>query len=128
MGIKWGSVEDNYYESTSQIIASLFIAMAVELFADRQAWSEPLARVQALVLIALSWIGLFACIRALAGGGDAISVALAGAGVTAASTLVALTLYGRIGQMAHESRRHQAMADGVLVVLIVIPVLVLTIR
>ena len=94
MGKRFSDAGENFYATTAQVIVSLFIAMALEFSLGRDAITgRKQEDVQNVVLISMSWIGLVACIRALAKEGTSVTVGFAGAGVTAASALVAFALY-----------------------------------
>lgn len=94
---RWPTIDDAYYGAVSQIIATLFIAIAVELFApDKLVWDDRLDQFMVLSLIALSWSGLFGCARAMLGGGTAFTSGLAATGLMSASVLVSLALFARV--------------------------------
>lgn len=94
---RWPTEDDAYYSTLAQIIATLFIAIAIEFFArDNVLWKDRLDQFMILGLIAISWSGLFACVRALLDGGTAFTSGLAAAGVMSASVLVSLALFARV--------------------------------
>jgi hypothetical protein len=94
---RWPSIDESFYAVASQIIATLFIAISVEFFArDKLVWEDKLDQFMILALIAFSWSGLFACIRAMLDGGTALTSGLATAGLMSASVLVSLALFARV--------------------------------
>jgi hypothetical protein len=99
VAMRWPHAKGEFYATASGIIATLFIAMAVEFFAgDRQVLADELDRFMVLGLIILSWSGLFGCIRAMLDVGTWLTSGLAGAGLMAASVLVSLALLTRVTQ------------------------------
>jgi len=124
---RWhGEAGENFYTTISQVIATLFVAIAVEFFtsADKEREGYEVGVLIALVLLA--WTGFFACIRALVGDdtGTSLTAGVAACGLTANVVLVSLTLYMRIVQ----SRQARALNQGVLwlfVGFLTAPVLVL---
>jgi hypothetical protein len=126
MGARWPDAGGDFYASTAQVIATLFIAIAVEFFArEASRKSAPLDRLRLVLLIAQSWAGFFACVRALAGDATAVTVGLASAGVTAASVLVSLTLYEQIRASSEESGEGGVVGQVIVLLFILVPVLVL---
>jgi hypothetical protein len=115
MGAQWPDAGENFYASAAQVIATLFIAIAVEFFAREAAGESALDRLRLVLLIALSWLGFFACLRALAGDPGGTTTGLAGAGVTAASVLVALTLYDEIRKRNEDSLQGEAIGQLIVV-------------
>jgi hypothetical protein len=62
---RWPHVGVNFYAGTSQVMATLFVAMALELFVpDKPVWENKNDRFLILALMAVSSSGLFACLRA----------------------------------------------------------------
>lgn len=122
LAARWQDVAPGFYEAVAQIIATLFIAMTVEVFSSRSAWTDPLGPVQAAALVLLSWLGLFACVRAMAGGGTPVTLALAGAGLAASSALVAVALQARLVDAGH---MRESRARALLVAMLVLPGLVI---
>lgn len=95
--LRWPDANENFYEVSSQIIATLFIAIAVEFFGrDKLIWEDKLDQFMVMALIAISWSGLFGCIRAMLNGGSVLTAGLAAAGLMSASTLVSLVLFARV--------------------------------
>ncbi len=96
VGLRWPKLDDRAYDIVAQVIATLFIALAVELLAQKPgAWRDPAHRVQAVALVLIAWFGLFGCIRAIFDDGSALTAGLAAAGLAAASALIALAAYAR---------------------------------
>ena len=89
---RWPDPDVSFFEGTAQLLAALFIAMAVELSTPgEKVWQETLDKAMLLVLLATGWLGLFGCLRAMfSGHGSALLSGLSGAGLIAASTLVSL--------------------------------------
>jgi len=116
MGLKWADAEDPFYSSISQVIATLFVAITFDFFATEASRKGGLDGVRLLALIAQSWLGFFACIRALATGGTGVTMALAGAGVTAAAVLVSLALYGHIVTSGEATDASRLIAVAVVLV------------
>jgi hypothetical protein len=125
MGYRWPDAGENFYSSTSQVIATLFIAIAVEFFAREAAATGRLEAIRLVLLVGQSWVGFFACVRALAGSPTAGTVGLAGAGVTAASVLVSVTLYDQIMATSGQSDRLKLVAAGVVLFFLFPPVIIL---
>jgi hypothetical protein len=125
MELKWPNPGGSFYSDTGQIIATLFVAMAIEFFAFG-AKGETYDALLAIALLALSWLGLLACIRASAGSATGATVALAGTGVTAASTLVSLSLYEKV-KGGLDSHADDLLAAATVILFILAPVLVLII-
>lgn len=109
MSVRWPEPSENFYASIAQIIATLFIAMMIEFFAFNTTHRTSFDATLIIVLLAESWLGLLACIYALAGADGGLVVALAGVGVTSASILVSITLYSRVRDSV-PSDRHGASA------------------
>jgi hypothetical protein len=126
MGLKWPNPGESFYSDTGQIIATLFVAMAIEFFAFG-AKGETYDALLAIALLALSWLGLLACVRASAGSATGTTVALAGTGVTAASTLVSLSLYEKVKASGLDSHADDVLAAATVILFILAPVLVLII-
>ena len=124
MAINWPDAGESFYSSVSQIIATLFIAIAVEFFYTT-ARMEILDVVRVVLLTALSWLGLIACVRALAGDQNSVTVGLAGAGVTAASVLVSLALYEQVTRHQTQDTRAGRMASALIFCFVIIPVALL---
>lgn len=123
MGKRWADAGENFYSATSQAIATLFIAIAVgEFFAREASEKEALDGLRIVLLIGVSWLGFFACIRALAGDASSVTSGLAGAGVTAASVLVSLSLYDRIKGSREDSDKVDIIAAAVVILFLAIPV------
>ena len=96
-GASWSSAGPNYYSVVSQIIATLFVATAIEyLLADESTLAEVSNRWSAGILLLLSWSGLFACTRALADDGNAVLAGTATGGLAAASALVGMTFFAKM--------------------------------
>lgn len=117
---RWDA-DAGFYSTVSQIIATLYIAIAVEFFtAERLLWEDGPDQVLVLALLGSSSLGLFACVRGfLIGGGGPVMTGLAAAGLMACSMLVGLALLRRI----RLSERIPPMQ--VLAVFVVPPVLLL---
>jgi hypothetical protein len=116
MSQAWPDAGKEFYSTTSQVIATLFIAVTVDFFAGRASRRRAEDALLALVLIAEAWVGFFACVRALAGAQSAWTVGSAGAGVTAASVLVALALYDKI--MKGQEDSHEVGLMGAMIVML----------
>jgi hypothetical protein len=97
VAVRWKSIENDFYATASQVIATLFIAIILEAFSSEQAlWVDDADRLLVLVLIGASLCGLFACLRGLLGDGGRIMNGITAAGIMAASTLVLLALLRRL--------------------------------
>lgn len=115
MGISQRSASGDFYATSAQVIATLFIAIAVD--AVRQAGQRQVRdAVSTLVLMGQSWIGFFACIRALAGGASDLTVALAGVGVTAAALLLSWSLYEQIAHPEDSTHQQKLIAAALVVI------------
>lgn len=114
-GHRWPAGDAVYYASAAQIIATLFIAITVELFAPKteQAGIADTANVVPLTLI--TWFGFFASIRALVGDPTDLTVGFSAAGLTAASLLVSFNIYDRIASRGSVTDRDRIV--GALYVL-----------
>lgn len=100
-GMKWPSDSVEFYSLIAQVIATLFVAIAVEFFLrDASIWNSPADKFMVMALIAITWTGMFACIRAILVGGDGLMTGFATAGIVAASVLVSLTLFARVQDSA----------------------------
>jgi hypothetical protein len=96
-GQRWGNADASFYATTAQIIATLFIAITVEFYVHlSEKWKGIQERVAIVALLVMSWIGLFACIKAMVEGGTSWSSGLAGAGLVAASGVVSLSFCERL--------------------------------
>lgn len=96
-GIKWPSGSGDFYSLMAQVIATLFVAICVEFFLrDTSIWTSRNDKFTVVALIAITWTGLFGCIRAMLVGGDGYMTGLATAGIVAASVLVSLALFARV--------------------------------
>ena len=122
---RWPRAGENFYATAAQVIATLFVAAAVEFFAREATQAYMTDSIRLLLLIAVSWAGLFACIRALAGGGTRETAGLAGAGVAAVSVLVSLALYEQIKARGEGSDRIELIAAAVITLFLVTPVVIL---
>ncbi len=109
----------DFYATGAQVIATLFLAVTVDFFA-RQATGEGIQdAVVALVLSGQSWIGFFACIRALTGAPGPVTLGLTAMGVTAASVLLALRFYDAMRARENVSEREKAVAAIVILIVLV---------
>lgn len=93
---RWPSPGGDFYAATSQVIATLFIAIALEFFARGGLGEEKLDRRMIQGLFVLSWFGFFGCVRAMLGGETAWTSGLAAAGLVSASVLISLVLLARV--------------------------------
>lgn len=118
--IRWPRFGPDAYPTIAQVIATLMIAIAIELFArDEYAWWEdPHDQIMIIVLIGTTWAGLFGCIRAMLDRGTLLTETLAVAGLMAASLLLSLTLY------AHIRKSKRKVGGLVVLVFLVIPLFV----
>jgi hypothetical protein len=119
--IRWPRFGPDAYPTIAQVIASLMIAIAVELFAREgpEWWEDPHDQVMIIALMGTTWAGLFGCIRAMLHEGTLLTETLAVAGLMAASLLLSLALYMHI-------RRSTRRVGGVVVlVFLVTPLFVL---
>lgn len=96
---RWPNLDNDFYSGASQVIATLFVAIALEFFSrTTPPWSDRLERAVVLCLMAISWAGLFASIRAtIDTHGGPINIALTTAGLMSTSILVCVALFDRIG-------------------------------
>jgi hypothetical protein len=78
-----------------------------------------------LALSGLSWIGFFACMRALAGAPTDLTRGLTGMGVTAASVLLAVALYDRMAAREDVSEREKAIAGAIILIVLFSAILLL---
>lgn len=108
----------DFYSTSAQVIATLFIAITVEFFARQAAGRGILDAVVALVLCGQSWIGFFACVRALKGSANGLTLGLTGMGVAAAAVLLTLALYDRMAARDDVSGREKSVAGGILLVVL----------
>jgi hypothetical protein len=125
MAVKWPEPSENFYASIAQIIATLFVAMMIEFFASEATQRESFDATLVVMLLALSWVGLLACIYALAGASNGLTVGLAGAGVTSASVLVSLTLYDKVKGRSSDVQTDDLVAAFTVILFLVAPVLLL---
>ncbi len=72
----------------------------------------------ALLLAAQSWVGFFACVRALTGAASDLTLGLTGMGLTAASVLLALGLYDTMTSRSGVSEREKSVAAAVIVIVL----------
>ncbi len=97
VAMRWPGASENFHATVAQIIATLFIAIAVEFYArDKLMWDDKLDQFMVLGLIAFSWSGLFGSIRGMLDDGTAFTSGLAAAGMMSASVLVSLALFARV--------------------------------
>lgn len=129
VGVKIGAVSrepaDDFYATSAQVIATLFLAITVGFFARQAAGRGMQDAVVALVLAGQSWIGFFACVRALTGAATDLTRGLTGMGVTAASVLLSLALYD--GMLARDdiSQRGKSVGAGIILIVLFAAVLLL---
>ncbi|GAA4978788.1 hypothetical protein WHI96_03540 [Pseudonocardia tropica] len=96
-GQRWPRPESDFYATTSQIIATLIIAVVLEAFLPhRPMWQDGLDQVLILPLLGFSLLGLFASVRGLIGGPGGPVTGASAAGISAAALLVALALAARL--------------------------------
>jgi cation transport ATPase len=125
VAFRWGDAPgENFYTTISQVIATLFVAIAVEFFTRVATERRPYEAVALLLLMLMGWTGFFACIRALAGNTTSITAGVAATGVTATELLVSLALYDRIVQRSVETAL-RTRALWLLLPFLAAPVLVL---
>lgn len=93
---RWPDADVETYNVIAQLIATLFIAIAVEFARSTVLWEDRLDRLLVQILIGMSWTGLFTCVRALLDGGTSLTAGLAAAGLMSASVLVWLALFARM--------------------------------
>jgi hypothetical protein len=124
MGTAQRDAGNDFYATGAQVIATLFIAIAVELVRQADRRQLPNA-IGTLVLIGESWIGFFACIRALAGGASSLTLGLAGAGVTAAVLLLSWSLYEQITELDESTHQQKVMAAAVVITFLITAVVLL---
>jgi hypothetical protein len=101
---RWTGMDSGFYGVISQLIATLFIAITVEFFAQLpRSWKGTQERIAIFILIVMSWTGLFACITALvalgakhAGEVPAWLAGFAGSGLLAAAAVVSLSFTERL--------------------------------
>jgi hypothetical protein len=115
----WPHASPEYYSVIAQIIVTLFLAVAIEFFTGSRDRADLLDRVLVFPMIAIAWLGLFACLRAIARGGSAFTAGVAAAGVSAAADLIAILLYERL------KKDEPALAGPIVVALIAAPILIL---
>jgi hypothetical protein len=108
----------DFYATSAQVIATLFLAITVEFFARQAAGRGLQDAVVALVLAAQSWIGFFACVRALTGAPSDLTLGLTTMGVAAASVLLALGLYDRMAARHDASDREKTVAAIVILIVL----------
>jgi len=125
MGTAQRDAGGEFYATSAQVIATLFVAIAVEFFPPQAGQRQLRDAVTTLVLVGQSWIGFFACIRALAGAASGLTVALAGVGVTAAALLLSWSLYGKITQPDDSSHQQKSIAAGIVVIFLIAAVVLL---
>jgi hypothetical protein len=97
VGARWGhKVTPDFYTTASQVIATLFVAVAIEFLARAATERRPYEATTLLLLVLMGWTGFFACLRALAGDATGVTAGAAAGGVTAAQLLTSLALYDLI--------------------------------
>ena len=101
---RWGDLAgDDFYTTISQVIATLFLAVAFQLFARAPTERRPYEAGTVPVLVLVGWTGFFACVRALAGDATSGTAGLAAAGVVATEVLASLALYDRVVSSSRDS-------------------------
>jgi hypothetical protein len=101
---RWAGMDAAFFSTISQLIVALFIAIAVDfLIKLRRSWKSWLERAAIVIMLVLSWTGLFACIAALVSLNPAAPTpvspwlsGLAGTGLVAASAVVSLSFTERL--------------------------------
>jgi hypothetical protein len=88
--------KEGYYSTTAQVIATMYVAVAVEFFGEKGGVRlNRLGRLEFLSLLALSWLGLLLSMRALDGHTRPWTSSFAASGVVASVFLVTTSL-GRL--------------------------------
>jgi hypothetical protein len=118
--------DGDFYPTAAQVIATLFLALTVEFFARQAAGRGAQDAVIVLALSGLSWIGFFACMRALTGADTDLTRGLTGMGVTAASVLLAVALYDTMAARENVSHREKSIA-GVMILIVLFAAILLLI-
>jgi multisubunit Na+/H+ antiporter MnhF subunit len=118
IGIAPRAPADDFYSTSAQVIATLFLAITVEFFARQAAGRGMQDAVVALVLAGQSWIGFFACLRALTGAATDLTRGLTAMGITAASVLLSLALYDRMAARTDVSQREKSVAAVIVLIVL----------
>lgn len=119
VAIRWGTHEAEFYETVSQIIATLFIAIVVEFFTPKQMlWEDGPDHVLILILLSIGSSGLFGSLRGILGGGGPIFTGVAAAGLMACTMLVSLALLRRI-------RRSERLSPIIVIGVLLLPAIII---
>lgn len=110
--------DSDFYATSAQVIATLFVAITVDFFARQAAERARQDALVALMLAGQSWVGFFACLRALTGAATDLTRGLTAMGVTAASVLLSLALYDRMAARADVSEREKALAAFMILIVL----------
>ena len=93
----WGASDaDSYYGTTAQVIATMYVAVAIEFFTGGGVEFDARGRIEFLLLLAVSWLGLLASLQAVSGNSEDWTSAIAAAGVVASVFLVTTALGRRV--------------------------------
>jgi hypothetical protein len=87
---------ESYFTTVAQVIAALYLTVAIEAFVDGGVVLTRSDQVEFGVLLTISWLGLLACIRGVVVQGEPWTAGLGGAGLMASIFLVTTTLANRV--------------------------------
>lgn len=87
----------DYYSTVAQVIAAMYLAVALESFTSGGVTLGRFDQVEFAVLLMISWIGLIACLRGIVVvSEEAWTAGLGGSGLIAATLLVTSNLANRV--------------------------------
>ncbi|WP_460712730.1 hypothetical protein [Nocardioides dilutus] len=86
----------SYYETTAQVIATMYVAVAIEFFAGEGVQLDAAGRAEFVFLLAVSWLGLLDSYGALSQAPSAWTPSLAAAGLVASVFMVTTALGRRV--------------------------------
>jgi hypothetical protein len=87
---------DSYYATAAQVIATMYVAVAIEFFAGDGVQLDAAGRVEFVFLLAVSWLGLLDSFGALSRHPSAWTPSLAAAGLVASVFMVTTALGRRV--------------------------------
>ena len=87
---------DSYYATVAQVIATMYVAVAIEFFAGDGVELDAAGRAEFVFLLGVSWLGLLDAVGALSRNPSAWTPSLAAAGLVASVFMVTTALGRRV--------------------------------
>ena len=95
--VHWGERGgDSFYATTAQVIATMYVAVAIEFFAGEGVRLDRAGQTEFVFLLGTSWLGMLASVEALRQSPSAWTPSLATAGLVASVFLVTTALGRRV--------------------------------